>query len=371
MTEMIMIIPDVESANDNDFLISHWHVSSGSSVRVGDPLADIETSKSSVEILSEHEGILYYVLPVGSVVDRSSPIAVISHVELTEMELREALSVTSQQIAQATDAGSSHAPVFSDKAVSALQELGVPRDRFPTGSFVTEEMVLAESRTSETAGIAEIRVNSRVDGSALVIVGGGGHAATLLDLLRIARAFNVVGILDDQLPRGHVVNGVSVIGPTTELTSLVEQGCILAVNAVGGIGLRRARQDIWSKIKSSGMGLPCLVHPGAIVDSSATLGEGAQVMAGSYVGARSQVGQNVIVNTSSVVSHDCVIQDHAHIAPGALLAGNVSIGQRALIGMGATVHMQVQIGDDVVVPNGTRVTEDLANVSVDDGFHSQ
>lgn len=361
MPDVTLIIPEVESVNDQEFVITHWHVRSGSAVQAGDPLVDVETSKSSVEIASERSGFLYFLLPAGSIVERSSAVGLISADELSDLEVRQALSAEPDRPDSPVGLPSPEGPVFSDRALRALEECAVPRDRFAAGTFVTEEMVRAEARRTRGADAQGARIQSRIDGSALVVVGGGGHAATLLDLLHVTRAFNVIGILDDRLAVGQLVNGIPVLGPVHDLTGLLEQGCALAVNAVGGVGSRRLRQDIWLRIKDSGLGTPRLIHPSAVIDSSATLGEGAQILAGSYVGARSQVGRNSIVNSRAVVSHDCVIGDHAHIAPGAMLAGDVVVGQRTLVGMGATIHMQVRIGDDVIVQNNSRITEDLSN----------
>jgi len=361
MPDITLIVPEVESVNDTEFVITHWHVPSGARVQVGDALVDVETSKSSVEIASEHAGFCYFLLPAGSIVDRSAAVGLISTGELTEGQIREALGVQSHQDDDSQGRTDSDGPVFSERALAALEEVSVPRDRFAAGTFVTEEMVRTEARRMQDSGPSGTRTHPRIDGSALVIVGGGGHAATLLDLLHETRAFTVIGILDDRLPTDQLINGVPIIGQIDDLNRLVDQGCALAVNAVGGVGSRRLRQDIWLRIKDHGFGIPRMIHPSAVVDSSATLGEGAQVLAGSYVGARSHIGLNTIINSRAVISHDCRIGDHSHVAPGAMLAGDVVIGQRTLIGMGATIHMQVCISDDVIVQNNSRITEDLSN----------
>lgn len=77
-----------------------------------------------------------------------------------------------------------------------------------------------------------------------------------------------------------------------------------------------------------------LIHPGAIVSPSATIGNGTVIMAGAIVQAQARIGRHVIVNTGATVDHHAIIGDFAHIAPGAHLCGGVEIGEGALVGCG-------------------------------------
>jgi acetyltransferase-like isoleucine patch superfamily enzyme len=206
----------------------------------------------------------------------------------------------------------------------------------------------------------------RITPRSLLIVGAGGHARVLIDLLDASGQYDVVGLVDSHLPAGSLVNGFPVLGPDSSehLQSLAAQGIELATNAVGGINDRALRSSVCSRIQSAGFLLPVLVHPSATVDRSAHLGAGTQVLAGAYVGAGAQIGADCIVNTHAVVSHDCVLGDHVTVSPGAMLAGGVRVGANTLIGMGATVYLGLTIGSRVVVANGAAVFADVADDAV-------
>lgn len=206
----------------------------------------------------------------------------------------------------------------------------------------------------------------RLSPRSLLIVGAGGHARVLIDLLHASGQYDVVGLVDSHLPAGSLVNGFPVLGPdsTEHLQSLAAQGIELATNAVGGIHDRALRSSVCARIRSAGLMMPVLVHPSATVDRSAHLGAGTHVLAGAYVGAGAQVGDDCIVNTHAVVSHDCVLGDHVTVSPGALLAGGVHVGANTLIGMGATVYLGLRIGAGVIVANGTAVFADVADATV-------
>ncbi len=206
----------------------------------------------------------------------------------------------------------------------------------------------------------------RITPRSLLIVGAGGHARVLIDLLDASGQYEVVGLVDSHLPAGSLVNGFPVLGPDSSehLQSLAAQGIELATNAVGGINDRALRSSVCSRIQSAGFSLPVLVHPSATVDRSAHLGAGTQVLAGAYVGAGAQIGADCIVNTHAVVSHDCVLGDHVTVSPGAMLAGGVRVGANTLIGMGATVYLGLTVGSRVVVANGAAVFADVVDDAV-------
>ena len=104
------------------------------------------------------------------------------------------------------------------------------------------------------------------DPTSLIIYGGGGHAKSLIDLIRSEGKYHIVGILDDALPAGSCVLDVQVLGDGSKLIELRRQGVGLAINAVGGIGSIAPRLKVYEKIKSAGFRCPTVIHPRAYVE---------------------------------------------------------------------------------------------------------
>lgn len=199
-------------------------------------------------------------------------------------------------------------------------------------------------------------------GKPILIVGGGGHAKVVIEILRDLAAvagtgggvYRPVGILDPQAA-GEVL-GVPVLGGDDRLESLRAEGIDAVFVALGG---NRLRERVGAKAVAAGYMLPSLVHPSAVVLRSAVLGQGIAVMPRAVVGAEAWIGDLAIVNTAAVVEHDNRLDTAAHAAPGSALAGNVSVGRRSLVGVGASVRPGVRIGDDVIVGAGSSVVSDL------------
>lgn len=189
----------------------------------------------------------------------------------------------------------------------------------------------------------------------LVLVGAGGHAKVVIEVARAQGRFEIVGVVDPR-PPGPRVLGVPVLGGDEALPRLRAGGVAWAFVALGGNALR---ERIGGELRAAGFRLATLVHPSAEVMPSASVGEGAVVMARVAVSAEARVDDLAILNTGAVVEHDNLIGAAAHVAPLAALAGNVRVGARALIGVGSAVRPGVSVGADAVVGAGAAVVADV------------
>jgi UDP-perosamine 4-acetyltransferase len=193
-----------------------------------------------------------------------------------------------------------------------------------------------------------------MDGGPVVVLGAGGHAKVVIEILR-ACGHEVTGILDaDPAPR--TVVGAPVIGGDELLPKLRSDGVARAFVALGGNGLRL---KLGRLAQGLGFELVNAVHPGAVLSPSVRLGVGVAVMAGAVVNAESRIDDLAVVNTRAGVDHDGVIGEAAHVAPGCALAGEVTVGARAFLGAGVTAVPGVTVGEGAVVGAGACIVRDI------------
>lgn len=202
-------------------------------------------------------------------------------------------------------------------------------------------------------------VPSQVDDSTLLLVGGGGHGKTLIDLVKVLGKYQWGGIVDENLPPGSLILGLPVFGGDLLLSELYKAGFHQAINGVGGIGNVVARLHVFEKLNKAGFSFPSLVHPTAFVEPSATIESGAQVLPLTYVGTDSKIGFGSLLNAHVIVSHDCQIGECVNLSPGATLAGGVKIHNHAQIGMGVTININLTIGAEARIGNGATIKADV------------
>jgi UDP-perosamine 4-acetyltransferase len=188
----------------------------------------------------------------------------------------------------------------------------------------------------------------------IVILGAGGHAKVVIELIR--EQGGVIAGLTDSNAAPRSVLGVPVVGDDTALPRLLAEGVRHAFVAIGDNGAR-----VIAAQAATGQGFVLInaVSRHACVSDSARLGWGVAVMAGAVINAEAVIDDLAIVNSGAVVDHDCRLERGCHVGPGAVLAGGVRIGAGALIGTGASVTPGRSIGAGAVVGAGASVVEDV------------
>jgi len=194
----------------------------------------------------------------------------------------------------------------------------------------------------------------------LVLLGGGGHAKMLIEIVRLRGRACLTGILDaDRAKWGLEIMGVPVLGGDDLLPSLVAKEVTHFAVGLGSIRDNGPRRRLFELGVACGLTPITLVHPSSIVSAEAALGEGAQLLPGCIVNAGAWIGRNALINSAAAVEHDCTIGDHAHIATGARLASTVHVEEEAHIGAGATIRQCLRIGRGAVVGAGAVVVADV------------
>jgi sugar O-acyltransferase (sialic acid O-acetyltransferase NeuD family) len=202
-------------------------------------------------------------------------------------------------------------------------------------------------------------MTAQTDG--FVLWGAGGHGRVVADLVA-SLGFRVHLVVDRAPAAVRAIHGVDSDAKVMseadfisagQNTARVPQGSRVAL----GIGDNALRLQALRALGAADV--PALVHPGATVSKSATIGRGSVVFAGAIVNADARIGEAVIINTGAVIEHDCVVADGAHISPGAVLAGAAAVGRESWVGAAAVVLPGVRIGDGAMIGAGAVVLHNV------------
>lgn len=192
----------------------------------------------------------------------------------------------------------------------------------------------------------------------VAIIGAGGHAAVIADLLRKTNR-QCIAIVDKvgSLEVNDIHNA-PVLSEESFLAKYSPNDVEVALG-IGSLPHQNIRQEVFERFIHNGFTFPALIHPQSVVADNICFGDGVQVLAGAIIQANSKCADNVIVNTRASVDHHCHIQAHSHIAPGSVLCGNVSVGSGAFIGAGAVITQGISLGNGSVVGAGSVVVSDV------------
>ena len=199
--------------------------------------------------------------------------------------------------------------------------------------------------------------------SAVVLLGGGGHCRSVIDVIEQTGRFSILGVLEKEGFSYSNLMGYPLLGSDHDLPAFIEQNCAVVIT-IGQIKTSEPREKLYAYAKEAGAELPVVVSPRAYLSRHAKVGLGTTVMHEAIVNCSAEIGENCIINTKSLVEHDAKIGNHTHIATGAFINGGAQIGQRCFIGSGAVIHNDIDIGDGCLIGAGTIVQTNLPDGTV-------
>lgn len=168
----------------------------------------------------------------------------------------------------------------------------------------------------------------------IILIGGGGHCKSCIDVIEHEGRFEIAGIVDIPEKKHHRVLGYPVIGTDSDLVKLTKTFPNVLIT-LGQIKSPNQRMNLYNMIKQTGARFPVILSPLAYISPHAQVAEGTIVMHHALINANASVGRNCIINTKALVEHDAIIEDYCHISTGAVVNGGVKIGSGSFFGSGA------------------------------------
>lgn len=188
----------------------------------------------------------------------------------------------------------------------------------------------------------------------LLLIGCGGHARSLIELIDSSAEWQIHGLVGLPEQVGRRVLGYPVVGCDDDLSGLLEE-CSAAVLAIGQLPDSSSRVRLAKKLEQVGFQFPVVISPHAVVSRHAQLGCGTTVGHGAIVNAGAVVGEHCIINSCALIEHDVQIGHHCHVSTGVLVNGGVQIGSNSFIGSGAMLREGLTLQPFTVVGAGKRV----------------
>ena len=193
----------------------------------------------------------------------------------------------------------------------------------------------------------------------LILVGGGGHCRSCIDVIEQEGRFEIAGIVESPVhPANGTVLNYPVLGTDDSLSDLKEK-YDYALVTVGQIKTPEPRMRLYELLNKLKFSLPVIISPTAYVSRHALLAEGTIVMHQALVNSGAKIGVNCIINSKALVEHDAVIEDHCHISTGAIINGSVRIGTGTFFGSNAVSKECVEIGKNIVIGCGVKITKNI------------
>lgn len=192
----------------------------------------------------------------------------------------------------------------------------------------------------------------------LIIIGGGGHASVLLDIL-LSQGKEVEAYISPEPACNEVLFQGLIHRTNDEDIQHYSPSDVLLINGIGHMPKNSLRSKLYNNLVGKGYQFTSVIAKSATISKYAFLAKDAQILTGAIVHAGASIGRNTIINTSVIVEHDSEIRDHVHLAPNATVCGNSVIGSHCFIGASSTVIQGLIIGHHSVIGAGVTLLENV------------
>lgn len=192
----------------------------------------------------------------------------------------------------------------------------------------------------------------------IILIGGGGHCKSCIEVIESTNEFEIAGIVDLKENVGKKILGYEIFAHDENLPEL-KRIYDFALITVGQIKNFQLRKTLFQNAQKIGFNFPTIKASTAYISNSATIGEGTIVMHHAFVNTNAKIGINNILNTKCIVEHDVNIGNHNHISTGTIVNGSVNIGHYNFIGSNSVIINDISINDLTTVGANSTINKNL------------
>ena len=197
----------------------------------------------------------------------------------------------------------------------------------------------------------------------IVMIGGGGHASVLAEIL-LKQGREILAVISPEgISQRSVLKGITILEQDEDILKF-DKDKVFLVNGIGMMPKSDFKQKINEYFISLGYQFETIIADSAFVSPFSKIETGAQILPMAIIQTGATVGQHSIINTGALVEHDCKIGAYNHIAPKATLCGQVTTGRSVYIGANATIIQSLEVGEGGVVGAGAIMIQSLGPRSI-------
>ena len=186
----------------------------------------------------------------------------------------------------------------------------------------------------------------------LILIGGGGHCKSCIDVIEQSNQYKIIGILDKADLVDQKVLGYETIGTDEQIEQLASEGYSFLIT-VGQIRTSELRQKLYIDLIRCNASLATIISPRAYVSKHAVVGEGTIIMHDALINAGAQIGKNCIINSKALIEHDTKVGDHCHISTAAIINGGTEVKKGSFFGSNAVSKEYVTTLNEAFIKAGS------------------
>lgn len=364
MEKINFLIVNQLGVNDDSAVLIEVLAESGSEVKKGQVVAQLETSKAVFEVESDFDGFIEWIATVNEEVKVNQEIALVSN---TVLDAQRALDIfQKQQIVDEDRLPAAFSPgvTATQKAINLAKKLNLDISKIKEFGTVRESdvQIYFDSVNRLDFNIDGLNIECPTEKSPIAIYGAGSGGLTVLETLNSGSDYWPVVFVDDY-STVEFWGGLPVVRGS-DIPKLLDLGVNNIFVAISNGSLRL---QLIEKCIDYGLNVPNAIHHSAYISDSVTLGIGNHIKARAVIDTNTKIGNGCIIDNNATVAHDNNIGDGCHLAPGCSLGSSINLGELVIVGIGASISTNLTVGKASLISVGTSVTKNIQDKSVVEG----
>lgn len=192
----------------------------------------------------------------------------------------------------------------------------------------------------------------------IILIGGGGHCKSVIDVIELTNKFNIIGIIDKEEFIGKKILNYKVIGTDKDILRLSEKTDYFFIT-IGHIKTPKPRETIFEYLDKNKLEMPVIISPLAYVSKNSVIHKGSIIHHFAMVNSGAVIKENCIINSYALLEHDCLINKNSHISTRVTINGEAKIGSNTYVGSSSTINLRVNIGNNCTIGSSTLVHKDV------------
>jgi acetyltransferase EpsM len=185
------------------------------------------------------------------------------------------------------------------------------------------------------------------------------EAMGIIDAINLVEfKYEVIAILDDNPEtHGKIIRGIPVVGSLDLAGNYKDEFFIFGI---GSMKTRLIRQQILDKLDIDINRYETIIHPRAVIDSTAKIGNGCIIHPGAFLANDVVLESFVTVAVNSAIAPFVIIESFAMITSLVVILSGARIGKFVFVGSCSCVAENVVIEKGSMIGAGTVVSRNVA-----------
>lgn len=196
-----------------------------------------------------------------------------------------------------------------------------------------------------------------------IIIGNGEYARMMKRYLQLYGQSVIAYSADGEYVTSRFLDNIPVL-TFKEMRQKYSPASVQLVMGIGYRNMGNIRKKIYMQCKDAEYSFINYIHPTAIIEKNAVIGEANNILEGVILEESVSIGNANLLFGGSLIAHGSSLEDYNTLSVRAVVAGGTKIGNNCFLGASSVVKDHIYIEDYGLVGAGAYVSVPIKKYQV-------